>query len=238
MFCQDRYVHVNEDGVPYTVGNFNLNDIVRLVSAVMQDMSEGKTNQINWPRVAQLIALPELECRRVWKYINKQHKAGKPVFSEQADHDLLEVNVNEPSDVPQMTVGAQVFPSFNPPNTSNLPAVSGHNELENNHLEQNEDKTEHKQHVQPLSQAELELLTEALAFHGPEWDYIQRKYMPSRSQRSIKQLYIKARKEKTENPIPTERDAFKKDVRAVFGITKPIGLSDLQKEALKVISGA
>lgn len=84
----------------------------------------------------------------------------------------------------------------------------------------------------------MELLTHALAFHGPEWDYIQRKYMPSRSQRSIKQLYAKAHKDKTENSIPTERQAFKKDVCTVFGITQVIGLSDLQKEALKVISGA
>ena len=44
MTCQDHYIHVDQDGVPYTVGNFNLNDIVRLVSAVMQVMSEGKTN--------------------------------------------------------------------------------------------------------------------------------------------------------------------------------------------------
>lgn len=113
MTCQDRYVHVDQDGVPYTVGNFNLNDIVRLVSAVMQAMSEGRTNQINWPRVSQLMALPELECRRVWKYINKQHRAGKPVFGEQTDKDLLEVNVNEPSDVPPMSFGAPSVQPFN-----------------------------------------------------------------------------------------------------------------------------
>ena len=50
-------------------------------------------------------------------------------------------------------------------------------------------------------------------------------------------MYAKARKEKTESPIPTDRDAFKKDVRAVFGITKAIGLSDLQRDALNIISG-
>ena len=35
MLCQDRYIHTDGDGVPYTVGNFNLNDVVRLISAVM-----------------------------------------------------------------------------------------------------------------------------------------------------------------------------------------------------------
>lgn len=238
MLGQDRYVHVDQDGVPYTVGNFNLNDIVRLISAVMQVMSEAKTNQINWPRVAQLMALPELDCRRVWKYINKRHKSGKPVFTDQADKELQEVNVNEPSDIPPMSFGAQAPQSLGQQGLSNSQVIQAHTELENNFADQSEEKSEHKQHIQPLSQAELELLTQALAFHGPEWDYIQRKYMPSRSQRSIKQLYMKARKEKTENPIPTDRDAFKKDVRIIFGITKAIGLSDLQKEALKVISGA
>ena len=54
------------------------------------------------------MALPELECRRVWKYINKQHKSGKPVFSERTDQELLEVNVNEPSDVAPVNFGSQM----------------------------------------------------------------------------------------------------------------------------------
>ncbi|CAL6008734.1 Homeobox-like_domain superfamily [Hexamita inflata] len=45
-----------------------------------------------------------------------------------------------------------------------------------------------------LQSSEEKLLQLALSFHGPEWDYIQRKYLPMRTLKQLKQSYQLMRK--------------------------------------------
>ncbi|CAL5973875.1 Homeobox-like_domain superfamily [Hexamita inflata] len=187
-------VIVDSDSVPYMVGNFDMQDIVRLISAVNENiLFTGNMKHIQWEAVQKRMQLPLKECKRVWKYVSHQIKTNQPIFT-QNEANLSQFQ-EEPSDLNRSDL---------------LVAQSDAPQVQNSQV--------------LLQSSEEKLLQLALSFHGPEWDYIQRKYLPMRTLKQLKQSYQLMRKNalvklnQVDRKEPHDRIAFKTEAQELFGL--------------------